>query len=53
MLARRLVAGVLLAVGWAAGVTIQAVPAAAASASGSGSSASALYQDALATTRSW
>ena len=52
MLARRLVAGVLLAVGGAAGMAIQAVPAAAA-ASGSGSSASDLYKDALATTRSW
>jgi hypothetical protein len=52
VLARRLVAGVLLAVGWATGVAIQAAPAAAAP-SDSGTSASSLYQDALATTRSW
>ncbi len=53
MLARRLVAGVLLAVGWATGVATQAAPAAAAAATGSGTNASALYKDALATTRSW
>ncbi len=57
MLARRLVAGVLLAVGGATGmvtgVAILAAPAAAAAAPGSGANASALYKDALATTRSW
>jgi len=53
VLARRLVAGVLLAVGGATGVAIQAAPAAAGAASSSGTSASALYNDALATTRSW
>jgi hypothetical protein len=56
VLARRLVAGVLLAVGGATSVAIQAAPAApaaAGAASSSGTSASALYNDALATTRSW
>ena len=52
VLARRLVAGVLLAAAGATGVAAGATPAAAAP-SGSGTSASALYKDALATTRSW
>ena len=53
VLARRLVAGVLLAAaGATTGVAAGATPVAAAP-SGSGTSASALYKDVLATTRSW
>ena len=52
VLARRLVAGVLLAAAGATGMAAGATPVAAAP-SGSGTSASALYKDALATTRSW
>jgi hypothetical protein len=51
VLARRLVAGVLLAGACATAVALQAGPAAAASASGT--SASNLYKAAVATTRSW
>jgi hypothetical protein len=50
VLARRLVAGVLVACAWAAAV---AVGAGAAAASDSGASAATLYKDAVATTHAW
>ncbi len=50
VLARRLVAGVLVTGAWATAVVLGAGPAAASS---SRPSAAALYKDAVATTRSW